>query len=86
MPRGFLGSKRLKEFCERMKTVQVLCPDASMQTQIHSVLSEFELKGETFDTVEVAYREQKAKKGRMLAPKEHLYDLQPLFLVDQARR
>jgi DNA-binding response OmpR family regulator len=55
MPRGFLGSNRLKELSEGMKTVQVLCPDASMQSQIHSVLLEFELEGEMFDTVEVAY-------------------------------
>lgn len=38
-----------------MKKAYVLCPDATLQGQVRSVLSEFELEGQVFDTVEAAY-------------------------------
>jgi len=38
-----------------MKKAYVLCPDATLQGQVRSVLGEYELEGQVFDTVEAAY-------------------------------
>jgi DNA-binding response OmpR family regulator len=38
-----------------MKKAYVLCPDATLQGQVRSVLSEYELEGQVFDTVDAAY-------------------------------
>lgn len=57
-----------------MKTVQVLCPDASMQSQIRSVLSEFELEGEMFDSVETAYNALLGRPPSLLVLSNRLTD------------
>lgn len=55
-----------------MKKAYVLCPDATLQGQVRSVLSEYELEGQVFDTVEAAYNSLVANPPGLLVVSNRL--------------